>query len=229
MPSPTLFMVRADIFRDRAEAGRKLAERLRRYRSEHPVVLGIPRGGVAVAFEIARRLDAPLDIVVVRKVGDPANPEYGLGAVAEGGVQWLDEPRVREAGYTVADLAPTIARELAEVDRRVRTYRGDRPRIDLRGRTVIVADDGVATGGTVLAGVESVRRLHPSRLVVALGVCPYSAYRRLKSSADELLVLLTPEYFHAVGEWFQEFPSVEDVEVRRLLAGREIPLRAVPA
>ncbi len=223
------FISRSDIFRDRAEAGRKLAERLRRYRADRPVVLGIPRGGVVVAQEIARRLEAPLDVVVVRKVGDPANPEYGLGAVAEGGVRQIDEPRAREAGYSLAELLPTITQELAEVDRRVRAYRGGRPRIDLHDRTVIIADDGIATGGTVLAAIESVRAFHPRRVVLAIGVCPYSAYRRLRTEAEEVMVLLTPEYFHAVGEWFQEFPPVEDAEVRRLLGLPPVALRPAAA
>ncbi len=171
-----------------------------------------------MAFEVARRLEAPLDVLVVRKVGDPANPEYGLGAVAEGGVRWLDERRIHEAGYSVDDLAPTIAAETLEVERRVRLYRGERPRLRLTDRTVILADDGVATGGTVLAGIEAIRQFHPSRLVLGLGVSPYAAYRQLKEKVDDLAVLLVPEYFHAVGEWYQEFPPVEDDEVRRLLA-----------
>lgn len=205
--------------RDRAEAGRRLADVLWPFRAEYPVVLGIPRGGVVVAVEIARRLDSPLDILVVRKIGAPGDPEYGLGAIAEGAVESLDEARIRAGGYSPVELAETLRRERSELDRRVRVYRGNRPRIDLHDRTVIIADDGVATGGTVLAAIQSVRIFRPTRLILALGVCPASTFRELRPLVDELAVLCLPDYFHAVGEWYREFPEVPDARVLSLLNG----------
>jgi putative phosphoribosyl transferase len=181
------------------------------------VTLGIPRGGVVVAAEIVRRLGGAWDILLVRKVGVPGDPEYGLGAVAEGGVRYLDEPRVHAAGLRVRDLEATIAAEEGELARRRRLYRGERLRAELRGRTAILVDDGVATGGTMLAALEAVRREGPSRVIVALGVCPPSTGSRLREAADDLVVLLMPSAFEAVGQWYRRFEPVEDEEVVRLL------------
>lgn len=202
---------------DRRTAGERLAAHLERYREEDPVVLALPRGGVPVAFEIARRLDAPLDVLIVRKVGAPGNPEYGLGAVVEGGTRFLDEPRIRAAGHTVRDLGPTIAREMAEVDRRAQEYRTGRPPIDVKGRTVILVDDGVATGGTVLAALRALRAREPRRIVLALGVAPPDTVEVLRHEVDDLVVLLEPRIFFAVGEWYHQFSQVSDGEVRKLL------------
>lgn len=202
---------------DRQAAGERLAARLQVYRDQNPVVLALPRGGVPVAYEIAVRLKAPLDILIVRKVGAPGNPEYGLGAVVEGGVRFLDEPRVRAAGYTVRDLTPTIAREMAEVERRALEYRAGRPSVEIRDRTVILVDDGVATGGTVLAALRAVRARAPRRIVVALGVAPPDTVENLRTEVDDLVVLLVPSVFFAVGEWYHQFSQVSDGEVRELL------------
>jgi putative phosphoribosyl transferase len=204
--------------RDRAEAGRELAERLRGRVGDRPIVLALPRGGVPVGYEIARRLGAPLDVLVVRKVGAPGNPEYGLGAVSEGGVALLDEARVREAGYLPSDLAPTLRRETEEVRRRVERFRQGRPLPDLSARTVVLVDDGVATGGTVVAAVRAVRALRAARVVIALGVCPEETLGRLREVADEVVSLRVPTVFFAVGEWYVRFEPVEDAEVDRLLA-----------
>jgi len=208
---------------DRRTAGERLAARLRSYRDQNPVVLALPRGGVPVAFEIATRLHAPLDLLIVRKVGAPGNPEYGLGAVVEGGTRFLDEPRIRAAGYTVRELSPTIAREVAEVERRAREYRGDRPPVELKDRTVILVDDGVATGGTVLAALRAVRSREPRRVVVALGVAPPDTVEMLRSEVDDLVVLLVPPTFFAVGEWYHQFSQVSDEEVRRCLERSRTP------
>lgn len=202
---------------DRKQAGELLADRLVSYRDQSPVVVALPRGGVPVAFEIARRLGAPLDVLIVRKVGAPANPEYGLGAVVEGGTRFLDETRIRAAGYTVRDLGPTIARESAEVERRARAYRGTVPPVEVRDRTVILVDDGVATGGTVLAALRALRARGPRRIVLALGVAPPDTVEALRPEVDDLVVLLVPPVFFAVGEWYQQFSQVSDGEVRRLL------------
>ena len=202
---------------DRRAAGERLAARLMGYRARDPVVVALPRGGVPVAFEISRRLGAPLDILIVRKVGAPGNPEYGLGAVAEGGVRFVDLPRARAAGFSTHELGPVIAREAAEVERRAREYRRDRLPIELRDRTVIVVDDGVATGGTVLAALEALRARGPRQLVLALGVAPPETVEELRTRVDELVVLLVPRLFFAVGEWYHQFSPVSDEEVRRLL------------
>ncbi|MGA7860363.1 MAG: phosphoribosyltransferase family protein [Thermoplasmata archaeon] len=216
---------RSDLFDDRREVGRRLAEKLLRYRADRPVVLGVARGGVPIAYEVARRLDAPLDVLVVRKVGAPRNPEYGLGAVAEGGIRLLDEPRIREAGYSLSELEPYVTAELEQVERRLRAFRGSRPRVDLRDRTVVVVDDGVATGGTMRAAIQAVRAQHPRWLVLALGVSPEETFRRLKREVDDLVVLLTPRHFYAVGQFYRHFEPVEDEEVQRLLglAPTEVP------
>jgi putative phosphoribosyl transferase len=208
----------SEMLQDRQEAGERLAARLLGYRDQHPVVLALPRGGVPVADEIARRLGVPLDVLIVRKVGAPSNPEYGLGALVEDGTRYLDEDRVRAAGYTLRDLEPTIAEELEEIRRRARAYRGDRPRPDLRDRVVILVDDGVATGGTLRAAIRSVRSQHPRRVVVALGVSPRDTLRQLEREADEVVAVLVPDLFFAVGQWYRRFDQVSDEEVERRLA-----------
>jgi putative phosphoribosyl transferase len=214
---------------DRQTAGVRLAARLRHYRDERPVVLALPRGGVPVGFEIASRLGAPLDILIVRKIGAPGNPEYGLGAVVEGGTRFLDEPRVRAIGHTVRDLGPIIAREMAEVERRAQEFRAGRPPVDIHDRTVILVDDGVATGGTVLAALQAIRGRGPRRIVVALGVAPPDTVESLRAEVDDLVVLLVPRVFFAVGEWYHQFSQVSDEEVLVLLErAREIPVPPSP-
>ena len=208
---------RPQILNDRQEAGRRLGERLLRFRRQHPVILGIPRGGVVLAAKIADMLDAPLDILAVRKIGAPINPEYGLGAVAEGGIRLLDAPRIEELGYSPASLEPVIEEELKELERRIRRYREGRPRIELRNRSVILVDDGVATGGTVRVAIQALRALHVSRIILALGVCPPETYARLRQEADDIVVLAIPHTFYAVGEWYRKFEPVEDEEVCELL------------
>jgi putative phosphoribosyl transferase len=203
---------------DRAEAGRRLAEDLRSRSLPRPVVLGIPRGGVPVAGEIARVLGAPLDVLVVRKVGAPGDPEYGLGAVAEGGVVRIDARRARDAGFSREMLEPTIRAELAGVAERVHLFRGGRRPIELDGRTAIVVDDGVATGGTLEVALSVVRSRGPARVVAALGVAPRAAVERLRSFADDVVVALVPPVFEAVGQWYHEFEPVGDREVLALLA-----------
>jgi len=210
---------------DRTEAGRRLAALLDRFRGPSTVVLGVPRGGVPVAYEIAKHLGCPLDVLLVRKVGAPGDPEYGLGAVAEGGVVRLDESRAHDAGFSVADLAPIVRRETEELADRAARFRRGSPPLPLEGRTTIVVDDGVATGGTVEAGLESVRARSPRAIVVALGVAPPSAIQSLRRRADEVVTALAPRYLEAVGQWYRHFEPVDDAQVVRL---QELARRALP-
>ncbi len=210
--------LRAGRLRDRADAGRRLAERLASRRLVAPAVLAIPRGGVPVGAEIARRLAAPLDVLLVRKVGAPGDPEYGLGAVGEGGLVRIDEARAREAGFARSELLPVVRAEQAELARRVARFRGGRPALDVRGRTAIVVDDGVATGGTIETAVEIVRLRGPRGVVVALGVAPPEALRRLERLADAVEAALVPAHLEAVGQWYERFDQVDDADVVGLLA-----------
>lgn len=202
---------------DRADAGRRLASRLERYRTLSPVVLAIPRGGVPVGFEIARALACPLDVLVVRKVAADADPEYGLGAVAERGVTVLDEDRVRAAGLTVDALGPVIRREREAVRERAARFRGETPPLAWENRTAIVVDDGVATGGTLAAGLAVVRARSPRAVVVAVGVASEEAVDTLRRSADAVFAALVPPYLDAVGQWYRRFEPVEDATVAGLL------------
>ncbi|WP_328346786.1 phosphoribosyltransferase family protein [Streptomyces violaceus] len=208
-------------FRDRRQAGRELAEKLRARQDEgalpRPIVLALPRGGVAVASEIAAALDAPLDVLVVRKIGAPFQEEYGVGAMAGDEVPLLDEDALRHLGLGVADLAPVIERERAELRRRERLYRQGRPAPDLRGRTVIVADDGLATGSTARAALRSVRRQAPARLVLAAPVCSPEAAELMRAEADEVLCLHQPAAFMAVGLWYENFDQLTDQDVMEAL------------
>lgn len=205
------------LFEDRADAGRQLAERLARYADERPVVFALPRGGVPVGAEVSRSLDAPLEVVVSRKLGAPDQPEFGIGAVAPGGVRVINERAVRVLGIEEEYLDWVSARESAEVARRLQLFRGDRPYPDLDGRTAILVDDGLATGVTARAALLAVRRLGPRRLVLAVPVCAPQTAELLRPEADELICLLAPSNLEAVGLWYRNFEQVPDEEVMRLL------------
>jgi putative phosphoribosyl transferase len=194
-----------------------LAERLVRYRDEAPVVLGLPRGGVPVAFEVARALKAPLDVWVVRKVGVPWHPELGMGAVAEGGKVFLSQEIIEMSGVTNAELMEAVRRERAEVARRVRRFRGDRPAPELGWRTVILVDDGIATGGTVRAAIRALRKRHPKKIVLAVPVAAAETVAELRPQVDDLVCLLAPRQLFAIGGWYEDFRQVEDAEVTALL------------
>lgn len=204
-------------FADRTDAGRRLAARLDAMRAERPVVLALPRGGVPVAAEIAAALGAPLEILAVRKLGAPANPEYGIGAVTEDGGRLVDEEAVGALRVGERDLARIIEREGAELRRRVELYRGGRPPLDLSGRAVIVVDDGVATGLTDAAALRSVRRRGAARIVLAVPVGPPDSIDRLRGEADEVVCLLEPPKLRGVGQWYDDFSQVSDAEVVALL------------
>ncbi|MFG2993932.1 phosphoribosyltransferase family protein [Streptomyces sp. NPDC048257] len=206
------------LFTHRTEAGERLAEALLHLRGEDPVVLGLPRGGVPVAFRVARALGAPLDVIVVRKLGVPHHRELGFGAIGEGGVRVISEDIVRSSRVRPEDLAAVEHAEEAELARQARRFRGDRPRVALGGRTVIVVDDGIATGATAAAACEVVRAQGAARVVLAVPVAPPDAVARLGSAADEVVCLSTPHAFRAVGEWYQDFSQTPDEEVVFLLA-----------
>ncbi|MFG2230801.1 phosphoribosyltransferase family protein [Streptomyces sp. NPDC048723] len=206
------------LFTHRAEAGEKLAEALRHLTGEDPVVLGLPRGGVPVAYRVARALGAPLDVIVVRKLGVPHHRELGFGAIGEGGVRVISEDIVRGSRLGPQDIEAVEHAEEAELTRQATKFRGDRPRVPLDGRTVIVVDDGIATGATAAAACEVVRAQGAARVVLAVPVAPPDAVARLGSAADEVVCLATPHAFRAVGEWYQDFSQTPDEEVVFLLA-----------
>lgn len=207
-----------EFFADRAEAGALLAERLQD--AHDPVILALPRGGVAVAVPIARKLDAVLDVLVTRKIGYPPTPELGVGAIAEGGEPVLNLALLHRLGMTPEDVDDVVEQERRELARRVRAYRGDRPLPALEGREVIVADDGLATGGTARAALRAVRGAGPAKLTLAVPVGAAETVESLREEADEVVVLLTPVDFRAVGQWYERFDQLSDADVLRLL-GRD--------
>ncbi|MEC4015377.1 phosphoribosyltransferase family protein [Streptomyces sp. H27-D2] len=206
------------LFTDRADAGQRLAEALQHVERENPVVLGLPRGGVPVAFQVARALGAPLDVIVVRKLGVPYHRELGFGAIGEGGVRIISDDIVRRSQVKDEDLAAVEHAEEAELVRQARRFRDDRPRVVLEGRTAILVDDGVATGATAAAACEVVRAQGAARVVLAVPVAPADAVARLRTEADEVVCLSTPGAFSAVGEWYRDFSQTPDEEVVSLLA-----------
>ena len=205
-------------FANRREAGRELASKLRQYAGrDDVVVLALPRGGVPVAHELAEALDAPLDIFVVRKLGMPGHPEYAMGAIASGGVRVISDDVIRWYGISPAAIEAVAREELAELERREREYRRDRPMTDLHGRTVILVDDGLATGSTMRAAVQAVRTHRPARVVVAVPVGAPSTCEEFNDITDETVCARTPEPFSAVGLWYHDFSQTTDDEVRALL------------
>jgi putative phosphoribosyl transferase len=206
-----------DRFPDRTDAGRRLAERLASWRSPETIVLGLPRGGVPVAAEVATALDAPLDVIVVRKLGIPYQPEVAMGAIGEGGARVLDEELVARAGVTEAELDAVERRERANLEARVARFRGGRDRLDLTGRTAIIVDDGIAMGATATAASLVARQLGAARVVVAVPVGGPDAADRV-GDADEVVCLLQPPGFHAVGSFYRDFRQTTDDEVVALLA-----------
>ncbi|MEN8651651.1 alpha/beta family hydrolase [Streptomyces sp. 21So2-11] len=218
------------LFTDRVDAGRRLAGAVEHLREERPVVLGLPRGGVPVAYEVARALGAPLDVIVVRKLGVPYHPELGFGAIGEGGIRVINDDIVRHSGVRQAELTAVEHAEEQELLRRARRYREGRPRVTVDGRTVIVVDDGVATGATAAAACQVVRAQGAARVVLAVPVAPPDVVHRLRGAADDVVCLSRPHLFSAVGEWYQDFSQTTDEEVIMCLteaaAARSAPATA---
>ncbi len=204
-------------FRDRVDAGRRLAQRLEVLRTERPVVIGLPRGGVPVAAEIARSLKAPLDVLIVRKLGHPSQPELGVGAIGEGDVTVLNRELIERLGISRSALQQVAANEEMELERRVVRYRGDRARVPVAGRTVVLVDDGLATGFTARAAIEVLRQAGAQMVVLAVPVAPVDTVAEMRELADAVVCLETPHRFRAIGEWYDDFRQVGDEEVTRLL------------
>jgi predicted phosphoribosyltransferase len=205
-------------FENRRQAGRILAEKLQSLAGGPVVVLGLPRGGVPVAFEVARALGAPLDVIPVRKLGAPSFPEFALGAIASGGARVLHDVAIAQFGVRGEELERIETRERLELERREAAYRGGRPPLDLKGRTVVLVDDGLATGATMTAAARAVARRAPAKVIVAVPVGSAEACAALKSEADEVLCAEVPADFFSVGSFYAEFPQTSDDEVRSLLA-----------
>ena len=208
---------RSPPFEDRREAGRMLARKLSRLGGERCVIFGLPRGGVPVAYEISRSLGAPLDVFVSRKLGAPDQPEFGIGAVAAGGVRVLNTDVVRRLGITDEYVERITAQEVAEVNRRLRFFRGGRPEPEVGGLTVVLVDDGLATGVTARAAVQALRLRKPRRLILAAPVCAAQTAQLFGSLVDELVCLASPSDLGAIGLWYKNFDQTTDEEVVRLL------------
>ena len=214
------------IFANRTEAGQGLALCLKRYANRDDViVLGAPRGGVPVAFEVATALKAPLDVFVLRKLGVPGREELAFGAIASGGVQVLDRHTIEGLGITGLDIQRVTRAEKQEVERRERAYRGGRPSLDVAGKVVILVDDGIATGASMRAAIGALRQMKPARIVMAVPVAPPSACRLLLTEVDELVCLEMPEPFFGVGQFYDDFSQVSDEEVQELLGSASRQLR----
>jgi putative phosphoribosyl transferase len=209
-------------FADRRAAGRELATKLGTY-ADRPdvIVLALPRGGVPVGSELALALHAPLEVFVVRKLGVPGHEELGFGALASGGVRTLNDEVIGSLDIGPATIDQVTAREARELDRRERAYRGDRDRPQLAGRVVILVDDGLATGSSMRVAIDAIRQQRPSRVVVAVPVAPPETCRELRDHVDEIICLMTPEPFEAIGLWYDDFTPTSDDEVRELIAAAQ--------
>jgi len=207
-------------FKDRTDAGQRLAQALAKYRDEHPVILALPRGGLPVAAEVAGALNAPLDLVLVRKVGVPFQPELAMGAIVDGGAPIIvrNEEVIRGAGIDEARFKAVCDAEMAEIERRRQRYLGDRESVKVAGRTAIVIDDGLATGATTRAALRATRLRHPKKLVLAVPVAPAEGIAEMRGEADEIVCLETHEFFGAIGSYYRNFRQISDEEVVETLA-----------
>jgi predicted phosphoribosyltransferase len=218
------------MFRDRPEAGQLLAQKLISYKDQpEVVVLGLARGGMPVAFEVAEALHTPLDVFVVRKLGVPGQEELAMGATASGKVRVLNDPIINALGISAATIEAVAAKEEHEIEQRERLYRGDRPSIAVENKTIILIDDGLATGSTMRAAVVALRRQHPASIIVAVPVAAVSTCEDLKHEVDEIVCLLTPENFFAVGQWYEDFSQTTDEEVQELLRRAPVAVSSTEA
>jgi predicted phosphoribosyltransferase len=208
-----------DILENRREAGISLAKQLEKFRKENPIVLGMPRGGVVLAYEIAKILEAPLDVIISRKIGAPWNPEFAIGAIAPNGILILDQHLVSQYGIDEQTLQGCIDDEKHEMERRLRLYRGNKPFPDLKNRTVIIVDDGLATGRSAIAAVRSVKTYKPKKIVLAVGVCALDSKKLLQQEVDEVICLLAPLDLFAIGQYYHDFSQTTDEAVISLLQG----------
>lgn len=208
------------MYKNRTDAGRRLAAHLDRYKDKDVLVLALPRGGVEVGYEVAEALDAELDVLVVRKLGAPQNRELGMGAIASYGARYVDEGMVQSLGVSSGDLERIERNEREELERRESAYRGDRPPPKVEGRTVILIDDGIATGGTVRAAVQGIGSLKPGKLILAVPVAPSETVEALRNSVDELVCPEMPSPFRAIGLWYDQFEQTTDEQVVELLNRR---------
>lgn len=205
------------IFQNREEAGDRLAHLLKKYKKENTLILALPRGGVPVAARIAKYLNAPLDVLVVRKIGSPNNKELAIGAIAPGGVSYLDKLNMINLNMTTAKLNEITLNETIEMNRRQKAYRGDQPPLTVKGKTIILVDDGIATGATIKAAIRSVKKQKPEKLIVAVPVCSPEIAEDIKLLVDEFECLENPDPFTAVGTYYFSFPQITDEEVKSLL------------
>jgi predicted phosphoribosyltransferase len=213
------FQRKSMIFQDRADAGQRLGEALGAYANRLDVlVLALPRGGVPVAAEVAKKLNLPVDVLVVRKLGVPFHRELGMGAIASGGVRIVNKEVVDALGISSDAIETVVRDEQHELERREKAYRGDVPPPKVEGKTVILVDDGIATGSTMLAAIEAVRHLKAARVIVAVPTAAASTCEKMREAADDVVALLAPEEFYAVGQWYENFAQTSDDEVRELLA-----------
>jgi putative phosphoribosyl transferase len=212
-----LFTWNSKLFEDRSDAGRQLAASLKQIKDENLIVLSIPRGGVPIGYELSETFNAILEVVVVRKIGLPNRPEYGIGAIAENNIQIFDQNSLIDFDLLISDLENVIQEEIKELKRRVKLYRNNMNFPDVKNKTILLVDDGLATGATAQAAIEAVRKKQPKRIIFASPVCALDSIGELKSKADEVYCLYTPNKFSSVGEWYQHFEQVADEEVIRIL------------
>jgi predicted phosphoribosyltransferase len=215
------------IFHDRIDAGQQLARKLEHLQGQDAIVLALPRGGVPIGVEVAKHLHVPLDVFVARKLGAPGNPEFGVGAIAEGGIIVIDKQSLSFLGLAPQDLEDTIVRESAEVERRLALYRGNRHNLQVENKVIILVDDGLATGVTALAAIRALRLAKPKKLILAVPVCAEDTAKNLRSEVDELICLHPLKDFTAVGIWYENFEQLTDQEVMDILARahREIKVK----
>ena len=209
-------------FKDRQEAGQILANKLSNYAKQNVIVLGLPRGGVPVAFEVAKALKATLDVYVVRKLGVPGHEELAMGAIASGDVRILNKPAIADLLISEEEIEAETRKEREELKRRELLYRDDRPPLDVTNRTVILVDDGIATGSTIKAAIAALKKQKAGRIVVAVPVAPASTIEEIKGDVDEVICVSSPEFFYAISLWYDEFPQTSDEEVRELLKKAEM-------